>query len=82
MDYFPAIRLDRVPFEKTVAIIFRSLEDIKSRFVEFWELLSRQRVIEGNLESALFGEEKITTKPQADIHSQRTRIPPWKKQGL
>ncbi|MFH1674851.1 MAG: AAA family ATPase [Pseudomonadota bacterium] len=59
---FPAIRTDRVPFEKTRAVIFRDLEDIKSRFVEFWELLSRQRVIEGNLESALFGEEKIVAR--------------------
>jgi len=59
---FPAIRTDRVTFEQTRAVIFRDLEDIKNRFVEFWELLSRQRVIEGNLESALFGVEKTTAK--------------------
>ena len=59
---FPAIRTDRVTFEQTRAVIFRNLGDIKNRFVEFWELLSRQRVIEGNLESALFGVEKTTAK--------------------
>ena len=51
---FPAVRTDGVPFEEGQARIFRSIEDIlDGRFVEFWELLSRQRVIEGNLESEL-----------------------------
>ncbi len=51
---FPAIRTDGVKWEDTEAHIFRGLEDIKERFVEFWELLSRQRVVEGNLESTFF----------------------------
>jgi GTPase SAR1 family protein len=55
---FPAIRTDGISFEETQARIFRSLEDIKDRFVEFWELLSRQRVIEGGLENELFGRSK------------------------
>ena len=50
---FPAVRVDGVEFADTQARIFRSLEDINKRFVEFWELLSRQRVIEGNLEREL-----------------------------
>ena len=50
---FPAVRTDGVEFSETQAKIFRSLEDINNRFVEFWELLSRQRVIEGNLEKEL-----------------------------
>ncbi len=50
---FPAIRTDGVPFEETQGRIFRNLEDIQERFVEFWELLSRQRVIEGSLEHEL-----------------------------
>ncbi len=57
---FPAVRIDGVSFEKTEAVIFRDLNDIQSRFVKFWELLSRQRVIEGNLESVLFGKPKDT----------------------
>lgn len=52
---FPALRTDGIKWEDTEAHIFRSLEDIKDRFVEFWELLSRQRVIEGNLENTFFG---------------------------
>lgn len=50
---FPAVRIDGVEFTETQARIFRSLEDMGQRFVEFWELMSRQRVIEGNLEKEL-----------------------------
>ena len=59
---FPAIRTDGIEFENTQARIFRSLEDISKRFIEFWELLSRQRVIEGNLE-----RELLQTRPNAVI---------------
>lgn len=52
---FPAVRQDRVSFEDSYARVFVSLQDIKERFVEFWELLSRQRVMDGNLENALLG---------------------------
>ena len=55
---FPAIRTDRVPFDKSRAILFRSMADIRERFVEFWELLSRKRVIEGSLDSFFFPPEK------------------------
>lgn len=55
---FPAIRIDEVSFEETHAHIFRGLDDITERLVEFWELLSRERVIEGNLENSLLGRIK------------------------
>jgi GTPase SAR1 family protein len=58
---FPAIRTDGVPFEETQARVFRDLPDIQERFVEFWELLSRQRVIEGNLERELLGTGRTVT---------------------
>jgi len=51
---FPAVRTDQVPFEKSEAHIFRDLNDIKDRFVAFWELLSRERVLDGNLENEFF----------------------------
>ena len=51
---FPAFRSDSIPWADTRAVIFRSLDDIKERFVEFWSLLSRQRVIEGGLEDMFF----------------------------
>ncbi len=54
---FPSIRTDGITFDETVARIFRSLEDIKYRFVEFWELLSKQRVVEGGLENEIFGKK-------------------------
>jgi len=50
---FPAVRTDGVKFEDSQAVIFRDLHDLKDRFVDFWELLSRQRVVEGNLEATL-----------------------------
>jgi hypothetical protein len=52
---FPAVRTDGVSFEDTYARVFRDFADIKNRFVEFWELLSRQRVLDGNLENELLG---------------------------
>ncbi len=59
---FPAIRTDQVTFEETQAKIFRDLYTIKEHLVEFWELLSRQRVIEGNLENLLFGIPRESSK--------------------
>jgi len=50
---FPAIRTDQVTFEESEAYIFRDLNDIKNRFVDFWEILSRERVLDGNLENEL-----------------------------
>lgn len=52
---FPAVRIDEISFEDSEAHIFRSLDDIQERIVEFWELLSRERTLEGNLENELLG---------------------------
>lgn len=56
---FPAFRADGVPIGETQAVIFRSLEDIQTRFVEFWELLSRQRVVEGSLFAHFFSTPSV-----------------------
>lgn len=58
---FPAVRTDQVTFEDTQAIIFKDLKSIQERFVQFWELLSRQRVTEGNLENELLSPERKAT---------------------
>jgi hypothetical protein len=58
---FPAVRTDQVTFEDTQATIFKDLKAIRERFVQFWELLSRQRVTEGNLENELLGSERKLT---------------------
>lgn len=58
---FPSLRTDEVPFEETQARIFCDLRDIQKRFVEFWELLSRERVSEGNLENELLSPERTQT---------------------
>ena len=54
---FPAVRTDQVTFENSTAHIFRSLNDIRKRFVEFWELLSKERVLDGNIASVLLGSK-------------------------
>ena len=58
---FPSLRTDEVPFEETQARIFYDLREIQKRFVEFWELLSRERVSEGNLEHELLSQERTRT---------------------
>lgn len=57
---FPAIRTDQITFEESEARIFRDLNDAKNRFVDFWEILSRERVIDGNLENELLKASSIT----------------------
>ena len=52
---FPAIRTDQVSFEESDARVFRDLEDLTKRFVEFWELLSMERTLDGNLEHEILG---------------------------
>ena len=42
-------------FEESEARAFRDLDDLTTRFVEFWELLSRERTLDGNLGHELLG---------------------------
>jgi hypothetical protein len=55
---FRAVRIDGIPFENTKAQIFRNFADIKERFSDFWELISRKRTIEGGIESVLIDEDE------------------------
>ena len=52
---FPATRTDQVPFADSEARVFRDLDALTTRFVEFWELLSRERTLDGNLSHELLG---------------------------
>ena len=52
---FPATRTDQVSFEESEARVFRDLDDLTTRFVEFWELLSRERTLDGNIAQELLG---------------------------
>lgn len=61
---FPAVRIDGIEFEESEARIFKSLTDIEERFVDFWELLSRQRVLDGNLEHVLLGNPEQFDTPR------------------
>lgn len=60
---FPAARTDQVAFEDSEARVFRDLEDVSSRFVEFWELLSRERTLDGNLAHELLGRSAKDFSP-------------------
>ena len=58
---FPASRTDQVSFDNSLAIVFSSLRSILEKdHDEFRELLAREAVISGSLESALLG--RIETK--------------------
>ena len=53
---FPATRIDQVSFEESSAIIFRTLKSaLQDEYAEFYDLLSRQAVINGSLENELLG---------------------------
>ena len=53
---FPASRTDQIPFSDSSAIIFPSLKSaLDDDFAEFYELLSRDGVINGSLENELLG---------------------------
>jgi hypothetical protein len=53
---FPATRVDQVPFHESSAIIFKSLQSaLRDDYAEFHDLLSRQAVINGSLETELLG---------------------------
>jgi len=53
---FPAVRVDEVPFAKSSAIIFPSLQScLEDDYLEFAGLLSRDSVVNGALEHELLG---------------------------
>jgi hypothetical protein len=53
---FPATRVDQVAFAESSAIIFPNLKSaLETDYAEFYDLLSREAVIKGNLESELLG---------------------------
>jgi predicted type IV restriction endonuclease len=53
---FPATRVDQVAFEESSAIVFSTLKSaLQDDYAEFFDLLSRQAVIDGSLENELLG---------------------------
>jgi GTPase SAR1 family protein len=53
---FPAQRHDQVKFHDSTALVFWSLDDaLNAHYQEFFDLLSRDSVISGSLETALLG---------------------------
>jgi GTPase SAR1 family protein len=74
---FPASRVDGVRFQDSSAILFDSLESaLKDNFDEFYNLLSRERVIAGALEAELLGriEDQVSPRRLGNIYSPRTPL--------
>jgi hypothetical protein len=56
---FPAQRHDQVPFQESYALVFPSLRSaLKDDFQEFRDLLARDAVVNGSLETALIGRQE------------------------
>lgn len=54
---FPANRVDQVTFNSSYAIVFNSIEDtLNNNYDEFYDLLSREAVINSSLEHNLLGD--------------------------
>lgn len=73
---FPAQRHDQVKFNDSTAIIFWSLTDcLKDNYQEFYDLLSRDAVISGSLETALLGrvENQIEDRKIKSFYNHQTR---------
>lgn len=68
---FAAVRTDGVSFEESTAHIFRDIADVKERFVEFWEFLSKERVLDGNISNVLLGRQNQDV-PQRNIRQLLT----------
>lgn len=66
---FTAIRTDGITFEEGTAHIFRDLDDIKTRLIEFWELLSRERVMDGNLADVMLGRNVDASLEKRNLRS-------------
>lgn len=56
---FPAQRHDQIKFHESTALVFWSLDDaLDSSYQEFYDLLSRDAVISGSLETSLLGRSE------------------------
>ncbi|MCU7919182.1 MAG: hypothetical protein KZQ95_12605 [Candidatus Thiodiazotropha sp. (ex Epidulcina cf. delphinae)] len=74
---FPASRVDSVRFQDSSAILFDSLESaLEENFDEFYNILSRKRVIAGALEAELLGrvEDQVSPRRLGNIYSPRTPL--------
>lgn len=88
---FPAQRHDQVKFQDSSAVVFESLNSIlKDNFQEFYDLLSREAIINGSLESTLIGrrEDQLRSRqlgtlfPNVLQHQRRNPIFPLIEPGV
>lgn len=75
---FPAQRHDQVPFQDSHALVFPSLQSaLTADFQEFRDLLSRDSVINGSLETALIGrqENQLASRTLGNLLGTSGRTP-------
>lgn len=75
---FPAQRHDQIKFNESTALIFWSLNDcLNESYQEFYDLLSREHVISGSLETALLGriENQVEDRKLRNFFTQQTKTP-------
>lgn len=73
---FPAQRHDQVKFNDSVALVFWSLNDcLNESYQEFYDLLSRESVISGSLDTNLLGRavNQVETRKLNSFFSTNTR---------
>ena len=74
---FRAVRIDGIHIGRGKVIVFNGIEDIATRFVEFWELLSKQSVENNSLQRAFQDNSgpALQYRRVADqVHSFREKV--------
>ena len=74
---FRAVRIDGIHIARGRVLVFNGLEDIETRFVEFWELLSVQSVESHSLQRSFqdSGGPSLQYRRVADqVHSYREKV--------
>ena len=74
---FAGSRTDGEPIGKGKLLVFRSLADIHTRFVEFWSLLSYASVIDNSLRRALLPEASLVSSYRRvvdELHHRNERV--------
>jgi len=74
---FVGSRTDGQAVMKGRLLVFRSLEDINTRFIEFWSLLSYAAVVDNSLRRALLPEALPTNNYRRvvdELHSRNDRV--------
>jgi energy-coupling factor transporter ATP-binding protein EcfA2 len=74
---FRAVRIDGIHIGRGKVIVFNGVEDVETRFVQFWELLSKSSVQSNSLQRAFEdgGEPSLQYRRPADqVHARNEKV--------